>query len=34
MAWSSRLGLARGHHSDLFLGDGWRLFDEVVKFVL
>jgi pimeloyl-ACP methyl ester carboxylesterase len=22
-----------GHHNDLFLGEGWRLFDEVVDFV-
>jgi len=24
--------IAGGHHNDLFLGDGWRLFDEVVRF--
>jgi fermentation-respiration switch protein FrsA (DUF1100 family) len=22
-----------GHHNDLFLGEGWRLFDEVVSFI-
>jgi fermentation-respiration switch protein FrsA (DUF1100 family) len=25
--------VAGGHHNDLFLGEGWRLFDEVVRFV-
>jgi fermentation-respiration switch protein FrsA (DUF1100 family) len=25
--------IAGGHHNDLFLGDGWRHFDEVVEFV-
>jgi uncharacterized protein len=25
--------VAGGHHNDLFLGDGWRLFDEVANFV-
>ena len=22
-----------GHHNDLFLGEGWRLFDEVANFI-
>jgi len=25
--------VAHGHHSDLFLGEGWPLFDEVTNFV-